>query len=121
MPISDRATYARFINFGIENKAVFFGPSIAGEPNNYDELLEQWQAELIHSSGAAINAYSFDTRDQMDKYYLGEAGLTRSDRPLVDGMFTNRAEMTLNYYHEKGVRSIGAEGTADEILTNLGY
>ena len=121
MPVSDPATYARFINFGIENKAVFFGPSIAGAPNNYDELLEPWQAELIHSSEAAIHAYSFDTRDQMDKYYLGEAGLPKPDRPLVDGMFTNRAEMTLNFYQDNGVRSIGAEGTADEILKNLGY
>lgn len=121
MPASDPATYADFINFGSENKAVFFGPSIAGPPNNYDELLEPWQAEIIHSSGAAIHAYSFDTRDQMDKYYLGEAALRKTHRPLVDGMFTNRAEMTLNFYYEKGVRLIGAEGTADEILTNLGY
>jgi len=29
--------------------------------------------------------------------------------------------MTLNFYLEKGVRSIGAAGTADEILSNLGY
>jgi glycerophosphoryl diester phosphodiesterase len=121
MPVSDPATYAGFINFGIENKAVFFGPSIAGEPNNYDELLEPWQAELMHSSGAAIHAYSFDTPEQMDKYYLGEAGLPKPDRPLIDGMFTNLADMTLNFYHEKGVRPIGAEGTAAEILTNLGY
>ena len=121
MPVSDPATYAGFINFGIENKAVFFGPSIAGEPNNYDELLEPWQAELMHSSGAAIHPYSFDTPEQMDKYYLGEAGLPKPDRPLIDGMFTNLADMTLNFYHEKGVRPIGAEGTAAEILTNLGY
>jgi len=121
MPVSDPATYAGFINFGIENKAAFFGPSIAGEPNNYDELLEPWQAELMHSSGAAIHPYSFDTPEQMDKYYLGEAGLPKPDRPLIDGMFTNLADMTLNFYQEKGVRPIGAEGTAAEILTNLGY
>lgn len=121
MPSSDPATYAGFINFGIENKAVFFGPSIAGSPNNYDELLEPWQAELIHSSGAAIHAYSFDTPEQMNKYYFGEAGLPKPNRPLVDGMFTNLADMTLNFYHENGVRPVGAEGTAAEILTNLGY
>jgi hypothetical protein len=27
----------------------------------------------------------------------------------------------LNFYWEKGVRLIGAEGSADQILTNLGY
>lgn len=121
MPASDPATYAGFINFGIENKAVFFGPSIAGAPNNYDELLEPWQAELIHSSGASIHAYSFDTPEQMDKYYFGEAGLPKPDRPLIDGMFTNLADMTLNFYHDNGLRPVGAEATAAEILTNLGY
>jgi glycerophosphoryl diester phosphodiesterase len=121
MPASDPATYAGFINFGIENRAVFFGPSIAGAPNNYDELLEPWQAELIHSSGAAIHAYSFDTPEQMNKYYFGEAGLPKPDRPLADGMFTNLSDMTLNFYHENGVRPVGAEATAAEILTNLGY
>ena len=69
MPSTDILTYADFINFGIQNNAVFIGPSIAGPPNNYDELLELWQAELIHSSGASIHSYSFDTREQMEKYY----------------------------------------------------
>jgi glycerophosphoryl diester phosphodiesterase len=121
MPGTDIITYADFINFGIQNNAVFFGPSIAGAPNNYDELLQLWQAELIHSSGVSIHAYSFDTPEQMEKYYLDETGSSNPDRPLVDGMFTNRADLTLNFYWEKGVRLIGAEGSADQILTNLGY
>lgn len=121
MPSTDILTYADFINFGIQNNAVFIGPSIAGPPNNYDELLELWQAELIHSSGASIHSYSFDTREQMEKYYLDETGSSNPDRPLVDGMFTNRADLTLNFYYEKGVRSVGAEGSADQILINLGY
>jgi glycerophosphoryl diester phosphodiesterase len=121
MPSTDILTYADFINFGIQNNAVFIGPSIAGPPNNYDELLELWQAELIHSSGASIHSYSFDTREQMEKYYLDETGSSKPDRPLVDGMFTNRADLTLNFYYEKGVRSVGAEGSADQILINLGY
>jgi glycerophosphoryl diester phosphodiesterase len=121
MPDNDIITYASFVNFGIQNNAVFFGPSIAGAPNNYAELLELWQSELMHSSGASIHAYSFDTPEQMEKYYLDELGSSNPDRPLVDGMFTNRADLTLNFYQEKGVRQIGAEGSADQILTNLGY
>jgi len=121
LPAVDKTTYTGLINFGIDNYAVFFGPSIAGAPNNYYDLLEPWQSELIHSSNTAIHAYSFDTRIQMEKYYLGEPGSSTPARPFADGMFTNRAEMTLNFYHEKGVRSVGAEGTAEDILTNLGY
>ena len=125
MPTDDPRTYAEFINFGIENNAVFMGPSIAGAPNKYPELLKPWQSELMHKSGAAIHAYSFDTREQMGQYYgeyfYDNTGSTIPDRPLVDAMFTNRSEMTLNFYKEQGVRSIGAEGTAMEVLTNLGY
>jgi glycerophosphoryl diester phosphodiesterase len=125
MPTDDPRTYAEFINFGIQNNAVFMGPSIAGSPNNYPEMLKSWQSELIHKSGAEIHAYSFDTREQMSKYYgeyyYNNTGSTIPERPLVDGMFTNRAEMTLNFYKEMGVRPMGAEGTALEILSQLGY
>lgn len=121
MPDNDIITYTDFVNFGIQNNAVFFGPSIAGAPNNYAELLELWQSEIIHLSEASVHAYSFDTPEQMEKYYLDEMGSSNRGRPLVDGMFTNRADLTLNFYHEKGVRQIGAEGTADQILTSLGY
>lgn len=125
MPTDDPGTYAEFINFGIANNAVFMGPSIAGAPNNYPELLKPWQSELIHKSGAAIHAYSFDTRDQMAKYYgeyfYNNTSPSIPEGPMVDGMFTNRAEVTLDYYLEKGVRPIGAEGTAVEVLINLGY
>jgi glycerophosphoryl diester phosphodiesterase len=125
MPNDDPRTYAEFINFGIENNAVFMGPSIAGAPNKYPELLKPWQSELMHKSGVAIHAYSFDTREQMGQYYgeyfYNNTGSNIPNRPLVDGMFTNRAEMTLNFYKEKGVRPIGAAGTALEVLINLGY
>jgi glycerophosphoryl diester phosphodiesterase len=55
------------------------------------------------------------------EYYYNNTGSTIPERPLVDGMFTNRAEMTLNFYKEMGVRPMGAEGTALEILSQLGY
>jgi glycerophosphoryl diester phosphodiesterase len=125
MPADDPATYAAFINFGIDNHAVFMGPSIAGAPNNYPELLKPWQSELIHKSGMSIHAYSFDSREQMGKYYgeyfYNNTGSTIPDRPMVDAMFTNRSELTLNFYKEQGVRPVGAEKTPIEVLTNLGY
>ncbi len=121
MQTNDPETYIGFINFGIENNAVFMGPSISGAPNNYPELLNPWQSDIIHKSGAAIHAYSFDTREQMEKYFNDSSGSSIYDRPMSDGMFTNRAEITLDFYLEKGVRPIGAEGSAIEVLSYLGY
>jgi glycerophosphoryl diester phosphodiesterase len=121
MKTDDLVTYAGFVNFGIEHNAVFMGPSISGTPNDYAELLKPSQSDLIHSSGAEIHAYSFDTREQMEKYYKNSSGSSYSRRPMVDGMFTNRAEMTLDFYLEKGVRPIGPEGSALEVLVHLGY
>lgn len=47
MPTDDPETYAEFINFGLENNAVFMGPSIAGAPNKYPELLKPGSQNLF--------------------------------------------------------------------------
>ena len=90
-------------------------PIIVGDIN------KQWQADLMHKSGAAIHAYSFDTREQMERYFNADPASSYPDGPLADGMFTNRAELTLDFYLEKGIRPVGAEGTAEEVLNYLGY
>lgn len=120
--------YASFINLGIENFAHFMGPAIAGAPNNYPEMLRPWQASLIRKSNMRIHAYSFDTMDQMKKYFgdynYGNVLPGQSPPPYVDGMFTNRSEMTIDYYISKGVRPSGAPNhvkSAPAILDQLGY
>lgn len=80
--------YAAKINFGIENGAVIMGPSIAGAPNHYDELLSPGNGELIYRSGMAIHPYSFDTVEQMEEYTGLKAGQPAQNR--ADGMFTNK-------------------------------
>lgn len=124
MPTDDPRTYAEFINFGIQNGAHFMGPSISGAPNNYPNLLKPWQAGLIHKSGMRNHAYSFDSREQMAQYF-GEfnygVAVDGIALPYVDGMFTNRADITLDYYFEKKMRPVGKENSATEILNNLGY
>ncbi|MDA3906392.1 MAG: glycerophosphodiester phosphodiesterase family protein, partial [Bacteroidales bacterium] len=84
MQKDDSSSYLGNINFAIQNNAHFIGPSIGGEPNNYADLLEEWQAKLIHQSGLKIHAYSFDTENQTEIY---------SER--TDAMFTNRSELTI--------------------------
>lgn len=120
--------YASFINLGIDNLAHFAGPSISGAPNNYPEMLKPWQAHLIRKSGMKIHPYSFDTKDQMKKYFgdynYGNTIGNLTAPPYCDAMFTNRAEETLNYFIEKGARDKNASQTvpnASDLLTQLGY
>lgn len=108
-----QSTYIKHINFGIENLAQFIGPSIAGgtPPDNWPELLNPWQAELIHQSGMKIHPYSFDNEGQMIKYFS-----------FYDGMFTNQSDLTIRFYHEKQLREGGpAYQDAKTILADLGY
>lgn len=90
--------YARKINYGIEKGAVIMGPSIGGAPNDYDDLLAVWQGELIYRAGMAVHPYSFDTPEQMGEYM----GVTaqRPDDGRADGMFTNKSDMTIDFYQE---------------------
>lgn len=90
--------YAAKINYGIENGAVIIGPSIAGEPNNYDELLAPWQGKLIYKSGMAIHPYSFDTEEQMAEYTGWSSKRPKEGR--ADGMFTNKSDMTIRFYQQ---------------------
>jgi len=107
---ADSTAYLRNINFAIQNKAHYIGPSIAGEPNNYADLLEEWQAHLIRQSGLKIHAYSFDTEEQTKLY---------SKR--TDAMFTNRTELTIQFYKNKGLKLEIPDADASQILMELGY
>ena len=122
--------YASFINLGLEHKAHIIGPSIAGAPNNYPEMNAPWQAYLIKRSGMLNHPYSFDSYAQMGKYF-GEYnwGNTVKFDDLLhgiygDGAFTNRSEMTIKYFIDRGLRSTEAPQTvpdAVETLDRLGY
>ena len=91
--------YAQAINWALANGAHIIGPSIAGEPNNYDELNAPWQAQLIRRSGMLNHPYSFDTQEQMRRY----VGTDASDI-AADGCFTNRSEISLQYVIDNGFR-----------------
>ncbi len=96
--------YVEAINFAIINNVSIMGPSIAGKPNNYSELAATWMTQLLHNSGLLIHPYTFDTPEQLNEY---------ANR--VDGLFTNRADLTLEYYNRKNDKS------PSEILDELRY
>lgn len=138
------AGYADFINMALQYKAHIIGPAISGAPNNYPEMCAPWQAYLIKRSGMYNHAYSFDSYAQMGKYMglYNWGNATQFDDLLgvdvngtkvsvyLDGLFTNRTELTLKYLLEHGFRGNAKFGNADaaktvpdpvETLKRLGY
>lgn len=120
--------YASFVNLGVQYKAHIMGPSIAGAPNDYPELNAPYMDFIIKRSGMLNHPYSFDSHEQMAKYYgdynFGNEGKDLFQPPYMDGAFTNRTEMTLQFYIDKGVRAKEAAQEvpdAEEILNKLGY
>lgn len=120
--------YASFINLGVKYKAHIMGPSIAGAPNDYPELNAPFQDFLIKRSGMLNHPYSFDSHEQMAKYFgdynFGNASEDLFQPPYMDGAFTNRTEMTLQFYLDKGVRHASAAKevpSPEEVLVKLGY
>lgn len=112
----NREEYTSFINFAVDNLAHFIGPSI--EP----ELLEPWQGELIRRSEMKIHPYSFDTKEQMEKFY--KTTYQGKEIQLCDAMFTNRSEITLKFYIDQRVRKYPAPEKvedAEKVLNVLGY
>lgn len=124
----DPQGYASFINLAIEYKAHYIGPCIAGAPNNYPELNYPWQHNLIHRAKMKNHPYSFDTYDQMAKYfgqYNYGVGGTRYEAPYVDAFFTNHTDMSLDYLYTFGYRDQKVApypvANPNEVLTDLGY
>lgn len=114
--------YAAKINYGIRQGAVIIGPSIGGEPNRYDDLLEPWQGAMIHRAGLRIHPYSFDTEEQMEEYTGVKIGKPEQNR--ADGMFTNRADETIRFYRRylpHSIRQRPEPPEAEKLLDALGY
>ncbi|HFS67361.1 MAG TPA: glycerophosphodiester phosphodiesterase [Flavobacteriia bacterium] len=83
-----KKTYQIAILFAKKHNVQIIGPSIAGEPNNYEELTADWMIDLIHKNDLLIHPYTFDTRKQLEKY-----------AKKVDGVFTNRADLALAFFN----------------------
>ena len=119
------AQYAGYINQGLEFKAHIIGPSIAGAPNNYFEMNSPWMHDMIRRAGMLNHPYSFDTLDQMNVYFGAyDYGQGNFEAPYMNGAFTNRTEITLQYFIDKGVRNAAAAQTVPnpvDVLERLGY
>ena len=97
--------------------ATISGPSIAGAPNNYEELNHPWQAALVKKAGMLNHPYSFDSLEQMEE-----------QTSRADGFFTNRSDLTLQYLIDHDLRAgkVHPEAPAtvphpEATLERLGY
>lgn len=118
--------YAGYINMGLEFKAHIIGPCIAGAPNNYFEMNAPWMHDMIRRSGMLNHPYSFDSMEQMNTYWgsYHYDSDTRFEAPYMDGAFTNRTELTLQFLIDRGAREAGAPTNVPdpvETLSRLGY
>ena len=105
--------FQAILDWAKANGANISGPSISGEPNNYSELNNAWQADLVRKAGMLNHPYSFDSVVQMEEQ------TSRSD-----GFFTNRSDLTLQYLLDHGLRSPSAPASVPDpvaTLERLGY
>lgn len=135
----DPQGYASFVNLAVQNKAHYIGPCIAGAPNDYPELNQPWQHDMIHRAKMKNHPYSFDTYDQMAKYFgvynHGNNSGTRYQAPYLDAFFTNHTDMSLKFMLENRDKldaiNPGMKAILDarpqtvpeplEVLNDLGY
>ena len=105
--------FRAILDWAKANGASISGPSISGAPNNYAELNNAWQADLVRDAGMLNHPYSFDSEEQMQQQ------ASRSD-----GFFTNRSDLTLQYLLDNGMRSPSAPQCVPDpeaTLARLGY
>ena len=99
---STPATYARLINFAIENGATIMAPNI-DYVTGYPSSLKIWQGEMIRRAGMDIHAWSFNTNEQYLAYTgpwsdpKGEGG---ADKNYLDMSFTNLTDLCIRYYND---------------------
>ncbi|HUW94090.1 MAG TPA: glycerophosphodiester phosphodiesterase family protein [Bacteroidales bacterium] len=103
------------ISFAIGAGAQFIGTNLGDSNDGLTPLF----SKKIHEAGLKSNVYSFNTIDQMEKYFGPAKG--KKAAPLADGMITNRSELTIDMYHNMKVRKLKNVMAPSEILDVLGY
>jgi len=120
MPDTRKSTYKKNLEFAAANGANIIGPSIAGEPNNYAELLSPRRSKLIRKYNFHIHAYSFDTQLQINRYFRDR--YKKGKTPLTDSFFVNRSELIINNLIDLGIYPFKREKVdAEKVLKDLGY
>jgi glycerophosphoryl diester phosphodiesterase len=103
------------ITYTLKVGAQFIGTNLGEENDGLSPVF----SEEIRAAGLKCNVYSFNTVAQMEKYFGTGSGSKAA--PLLDGMITNRSDLTIDFYFQHKVRDYKMEWTAEKILEDLGY
>ncbi|MDD2315003.1 MAG: glycerophosphodiester phosphodiesterase family protein [Proteiniphilum sp.] len=109
-------SFDEIVDFTIQSGAQFIGTNVSvqdGEVSNKQFL------EKIRAAGLKINIYSFNNDEEMDSYFGDQKD--SNAKPLLDGMITNRADLTTHFYKRHHSRSIAPSQDPKIILEELGY
>ena len=104
------------IDFALASGAQCIGTNVSlqdGEVNNRLFL------ERVAKAGLNINIYSFNSEKEMDAYFNPDEN--EGTKPLLDGMITNRTDLTTHYYKKQNSRLIEPSADPMQILDELGY
>lgn len=106
--VKDTATFKAWLDFAKANGATGTGPSAKlknGGEWSYMDMLKPWMNKMTHDEGMVVHGYTVD--EVVDFKALSQQG--------VDGFFTNRADVLLEFYGRKPAVSL------DDTLTRIGY
>jgi glycerophosphoryl diester phosphodiesterase len=106
--VLSQAEFEKWLDFAVQSGAAGTGPSCRLADlgsQSYSDLAQPWMNELAHRKGLFVHAYTVDDRIDMDRY--SKAG--------VDGFFTNRCDVLLDFYGRKPRESVS------DILLRIGY
>jgi glycerophosphoryl diester phosphodiesterase len=94
---------AECLGFAAKMNINLLGTSFSGENTGYFNQLEPWFIEDVRSRGMKIHAYTFDTSKDIEQF-----------GSLVDGQFTNRTDLSLDFYGRD-------RASVEEILLKHGF
>jgi len=119
-PAPEDSTYEsridEIIDFALSSGAQFIGTNVSLQDG---EVSNRLFLEKIREAGLKINVYSFNSNEEMDTYF--NPALNEKAAPLLDGMITNRTDLTTHFYKKHDNRPIDPSQDPEEILDELGY
>ena len=104
------------VDFALGCGAQFIGTNLSLQDGKVSNRLF---LEKIREAGLKINIYSFNTVDQMDTYF--DKAENGRNTPLIDGMITNRTDLTTHFYKKQNGRPIEPTQDPGRTLDALGY
>lgn len=109
-------TYNTNLEYALKYNTHFIGPSIGGGLFNYYDLLTKSHHRLISKKGFMVHGYSFDTKEQHQKYFSSKP------KQRTNAVFTNRSDISINYFIDEGVYDFKRDKVdAKDVLNELGY